>query len=204
MAAILEKPEAKVAGQVVAIHFPKDTPLDDKTLLALSEANPDLQLERNAQGELIVMSPAGGKSSRRNAELVFQLMAWAKKDGTSTVFDSSGGFSLPNGAVRVPDACWVSNEQLAKLSEEELEAYPPLCPEFVIELRSSSDTLRSLREKMAEYIANGTQLGWLLDAKSKNVYVYTPDGVTLLETPDKLEGTGTLEGFVPNLLEVWS
>jgi Uma2 family endonuclease len=182
MAAILEKPEIKP----VELLFPKELPLDDKTLLALSLANPDLQLERNAEGELIVMSPAGGKSSRRNAALVAQLFVWAKKDGTGTVFDSSGGFSLPNGAVRAPDACWVSNEQLAKLTDEELEAFPPLCPEFVIELRSATDPLKTLQEKMKEYLANGTKLGWLLDAKTKNVYVYTPEGVTLLEAPEKL------------------
>jgi Uma2 family endonuclease len=198
MAAILEKSEIKP----VELLFPKELPLDDKTLLALSLANPDLQLERNAKGELIVMSPAGGKSSRRNAELVYQLMAWAKKDGTDTVFDSSGGFSLSNGAVRAPDACWVSNEQLAKLTDEELEAFPPLCPEFVIELRSATDPLKTLQEKMKEYIANGTILGWLLDAKTQNVYVYTPDGVTLLEAPEKVKGTGRLESFELDLLEV--
>jgi Uma2 family endonuclease len=199
MAAILEKPEIKP----VELLFPKELPLDDKTLLALSLANPDLQLERNAEGELIVMSPAGGKSSRRNAALVAQLFVWAKKDGTGTVFDSSGGFSLPNGAVRAPDACWVSNEQLAKLTDEELEAYPPLCPEFVIELRSATDPLKTLQEKMKEYIANGTNLGWLLDAKTKNVYVYTAEGVTMLEASEKLEATGKLQGFVLDLLEVW-
>jgi Uma2 family endonuclease len=199
MAAILEKNEAKPA----TLLFPKELPLDDKALLALSLANPDLRLERNAKGELIVMSPAGGKSSRRNAEIVFQLKAWAKEDKTGTVFDSSGGFSLPNGAVRAPDACWVSNEQLAKLTDEELEAYPPLCPEFVIELRSATDTLKSLQEKMLEYIENGTKLGWLLDAKTKNVYVYTPDGVTLLEAPEKVKGTGRTQSFELDLLEVW-
>jgi Uma2 family endonuclease len=199
MAAILEKPETKP----VTLLFPEEKPLDNDTLLSLSSANPDLRLERNAQGELIVMSPAGGKSSRRNAEIVFQLKAWAKEDKTGTVFDSSGGFSLPNGAVRAPDACWVSNEQLAKLTDEELEAFPPLCPEFIVELRSASDSLKSLQEKMEEYIANGTQLGWLLDAKTKNVYVYTPDGVTLLEAPEKVRGTGKLESFELDLLEVW-
>lgn len=199
MAAILEKPETKP----VELLFPKELPLDNKTLLALSLANPDLQLERNAQGELIVMSPTGGKSSRRNAELVYQLTAWAKKDRTGAVFDSSGGFSLPNGAVRAPDACWVSNEQLAKLTDEELEAFPPLCPEFVIELRSATDGLKTLQEKMKEYIANGTKLGWLLDAKTKNVYVYTLEGVTMLEAPEKVAATGNLQGFVLDLLEVW-
>jgi Uma2 family endonuclease len=199
MAAILEKPEIKPTK----VFFPEELPLDDKALLTLSLANPGLQLERNAQGELIVMSPAGGKSSLRNAELVYQLKVWAKKDKTGTVFDSSGGFSLPNGAVRAPDACWVSNEQIAKLTDEELEAFPPLCPEFVIELRSATDTLKSLQEKMGEYIANGTKLGWLLDAKTKNVYVYTPEGVTVLEAPEKIEATGKLQGFVLDLLEVW-
>jgi Uma2 family endonuclease len=199
MATILEKPEVKP----VELLFPQELPLDDKTLLALSLANPDLQLERNAKGELIVMSPAGGKSSRRNAALVAQLFVWAKQDGKGTVFDSSGGFSLPNGAVRAPDACWVSNEQLAKLTDEELEAFPPLCPEFVIELRSATDPLKTLQEKMKEYITNGTKLGWLLDAKTKNVYVYTPEGVTMLEAPEKVGATGKLRGFVLELLEVW-
>jgi Uma2 family endonuclease len=110
---------------------------------------------------------------------------------------------LPNGAVRAPDACWVSNEQLAKLTDEELEAFPPLCPEFVIELRSATDGLKTLQEKMLEYIANGTQLGWLLDTRSKNVYVYTPDGATLLEAPEKVKGAGRLEGSELDLLEVW-
>jgi Uma2 family endonuclease len=199
MAAILEKPEVKP----IKLLFPKELPLNDKALLALSLANPDLRLERNAQGELIVMPPADGRSSSQNAVIIFQLVAWSKKNGTGTVFDSSGGFSLPNGAVRAPDACWVSNEQLAKLSDEELEAFLPLCPEFVVELRSASDSLKSLQEKMEEYIANGTQLGWLLDAKTKNVYVYTPDGVTLLEAPEKVKGTGKLESFELDLLEVW-
>jgi Uma2 family endonuclease len=199
MAAILEKSEIKP----VELLFPKELPLDDKTLLALSLANPDLQLERNAKGELIVMSPAGGKSSRRNAELVYQLMAWAKKDGTGTVFDSSGGFSLSNGAVRAPDACWVSNEQLAKLTDEELEAFPPLCPEFVIELRSATDPLKSLQKKMLEYMQNGAELGWLVELGEKKVYVYTAEGVSVLENPEKVKGMGKVEGFELDLLEVW-
>lgn len=201
MNTVLEKPEEKVVSGFITLRL--DRTLDDDTLLALSAANRDLQLERNAKGELIVMSPAGGKSSRRNAEIVYQLKAWAKKDQTGTVFDSSGGFSLPNGAVRAPDACWVSNEQLAKLTDEELEAFPPLSPEFVIELRSASDPLKTLQEKMLEYVANGTQLGWLIDAKTKNVYVYTLEGVTLLEAPDKVKGIGRLESFELDLLEVW-
>jgi Uma2 family endonuclease len=199
MAAILEKPEIKP----VELLFPKELPQDDKALLALSLANPDLQLERNAKGELIIMPPTGGKSSSQNAVITFQLVAWSKKNCTGTVFDSSGGFSLPNGAVRAPDACWVSNEQLAKLSEEELEAFPPLCPDFVIELRSATDPLKTLQEKMKEYVANGTKLGWLLDARTKNVYVYTPEGVTMLEAPGKVEATGKLLGFALDLLEVW-
>ena len=149
------------------------------------------------------MSPTGGKSSWRNAEITFQLKTWAKKNKKGVVFDSSGGFSLPNGAVRSPDACWVSNEQLSKLSDEELEAYPPLCPEFVIELRSATDKLKDLQEKMKEYIANGSKLGWLLDAKNKNVYVYTSEGMTKLENPETLEATGNLQGFVLEMLEVW-
>ncbi len=198
---VLEK--SRPENHKTTLNFPADNPLDNQTLLALSSANPDLRLERNPQGELIVMSPTGGKSSRRNAALVAQLYTWAKKDKTGTVFDSSGGFSLPNGAVRSPDACWVSHEQLSKLGDEELEAYPPLCPEFVIELRSATDSLKELQEKMEEYIANGSKLGWLIDAKNKNVYVYTPEGMTKLENPEMLEATGNLQGFVLEMLEVW-
>jgi Uma2 family endonuclease len=203
MAVVLEKFETNPAGHVVTLQVPKEIVLDNKTLLALSAANPDLRLERNSQGELIVMSPTGGKSSRRNAALVAKLFIWAENDGQGTVFDSSGGFSLPNGAVRAPDACWVSNEQLAKLTDEELEAFPPLCPEFVIELRSASDSLKTLQEKMLEYMSNGTRLGWLIDAKQRHVYVYTPEGVNVLEHPEKVEATGKLQGFVLDLLEVW-
>lgn len=173
-------------------------------LLEISSLNGDLRLELTAAGDLIVMTPAGGWSSKRNLELAIQLGTWTKRDGTGTAFDSSGGFVLPNGAIRSPDASWVENSRLEDLSAEEREKYLPLCPDFVIELRSPSDGLSAAQEKMREYIENGAKLGWLLDPVRKRVYAYRPgEPVRVLEDPEQLSGEPVLAGFVLELREVW-
>ncbi len=201
MAVVLEKPEEKATSSFITLRL--DRVLDDDTLLALSAANGDLQLERNAQGELIVMAPSGTEVGEQDAEVLIQLGIWAKQDGKGKAFGSSAGFRLPNTAVRAPDACWVSHEKLASISKEEYRKFAPLCPEFVIELMSPSDSLKDAQDKMLEYIANGAELGWLLDPAEKRVYVYTSESMNLLENPDKVAGIGKLEGFVLDLLEVW-
>jgi len=184
-----------------AIHLPFK--LSDDELLELSALNPDVRLELSAQGDLIVMPPAGGGTGDRNAEITMQLRQWSKKDGTGKSFDSSTGFYLPNGALRSPDAAWVSNKQLSRLTPVQLEKYLPLCPEFVIELLSPSDSLAVAQRKMREYIENGAKLGWLIDLGERNVHIYTSEGVEEPESPQTLKGDPILVGFTLDLNEIW-
>jgi len=168
------------------------------------QINRDLRIERNAQGEVILMPPAGGGTGQRNAELTMQLRLWAKQDGEGTTFDSSTGYRLPNGAVRSPDASWVRHARLNALSPEQREKFLPLCPDFVIELRSPTDRLSALQEKMQEYLDNGARLGWLIDPAQRRVYVYRPQApVQTLEDPEAISGDPVLAGFALNLREVW-
>ena len=150
------------------------------------------------------MPPTGGTTGWRNAKLTQRLTSWAEADGTGLTFDSSTVFALPNGARRSPDAAWVLRERWEVLTEEEQERFPPLCPDFVIELRSRTDSLPALQDKMLEYIANGARLGLLLDPETRRVYIYRPGGaVETLENPATISGDPVLPGFVLNLLEIW-
>ena len=168
------------------------------------QINRDLRIERNAQGGVIIMPPAGGETGQRNAELTMQLRLWAKQDGEGTTFDSSTGYRLPNGAVRSPDASWVRHSRLNALSPDQREKFLPLCPEFVIELRSPTDSLSVLREKMQEYLDNGAQLGWLIDPAQRRVTVYRPQAsVQTLDNPETVVGDPVLAGFALNLREIW-
>lgn len=178
--------------------------LSDAELLELCRRNPELRIERTTEGDLIVMSPVGGESSRRNARLIAALVSWADSDQTGEVYDSSGGFILPDGAMRAPDAAWVRKSRLAALSAVEREGFLPLCPDFVIELRSPSDALDDLRAKMEAYLANGARLGWLLDPQQRRAYVYRAgEEVELLENPRVLSGAPELPGFVLDLEPIW-
>lgn len=169
-----------------------------------AQLNRDLRLELDAQGELIVMPPTGGQTGDRNAELTMQLRQWAKRDGTGTTFDSSTGFRLPNKAVRSPDAAWVTREELDKLTSKQRQKFIPLCPPFVIELRSPTDKLSIVQAKMREYIANGAQLGWLIDPQQRRVYIYRPDApVEELNQPETISGESVLSGFTLDLREIW-
>ncbi len=190
-----------VPDKPFAIHLPFR--LSDDELLALASLNPEVRLEVSARGDLIVMPPAGGATGDRNAEITMQLRLWAKQDGTGKSFDSSTGFRLPNGALRSPDASWVSREQLEPLSPEQREKFLPLCPTIVVELLSPSDSLNVAKEKMQEYLENGAKLGWLIDANTKRVYVYTPEGIKDLEAPDTLSAEPVLAGFKLELSEIW-
>ena len=168
------------------------------------QSNRDLRIERSAEGEIIVMSPAGGYSSFQNAKVVSQLDAWATKDGSGVAFDSSAGFRLPNGAMRSPDAAWVQVSRLQVLSRGEKQRFIPLCPDFVIELASPSDDVAALREKMEEYRAAGVRLGWLILPESRQVEIYTPAEVRNLTSPDAVSGDPVLPGFRLELALVWS
>jgi len=150
------------------------------------------------------MAPAGGASSNRNFNIVVALAAWTQEDGTGVGFDSSAGFQLPDGSVLGPDAAWVRRERLSALSADQRERFLPLAPDFVIEVRSPSDRLSDLQDKMTAYAAAGVRLGWLIDPESRTVQVVRPDEpVTLLTAPGRIAGDPELPGFTLDLAKVW-
>ena len=164
--------------KLVRLHFEfEDEPnkMTPDEFWEFCSQNRKLRAELTKEGEVIIMPPTGFETSDRNAEIITQLRVWAKKDRNGKVTDSNGGFILPNGATYAPDASWTDKKRLEQFSAVELQKFLPLCPDFVIELRSASDSLKDLREKMEEYIENGARLGWLIDPKNKRVYVYRPN-----------------------------
>ncbi|MBI3795493.1 MAG: Uma2 family endonuclease [Deltaproteobacteria bacterium] len=170
----------------------------------LCQENPALRLELTAQQELVIMSPTGSRTGRRNSRLTRHLDTWAEADGSGIAFDSSTMFTLPNGAIRSPDASWVRRERWDALTEDQQERFAPLCPDFVVELRSRTDRLSDLHDKMQEYVDNGARLGWLIDPIDKWVYVYRSDQpVELLDDPATLSGDPVLPGFVLPVRELW-
>lgn len=179
--------------------------LSAEGFLELCQANQDLQLERAATGEVIVMPPTFPWTGKQNSSLTGQLWNWNDQTSLGIAFDSSTGFTLPNGAVRSPDATWVSNERWEALTQsQQQEEFSPLSPDFVVELRSSSDSMEKLREKMREYIDNRVRLGWLIDPKTKQVEIYRQgQEVEVLQYPTNLSGEDVLPGFVLNLNKVW-
>lgn len=174
--------------------------------LALAVANRELRLERTAKGHLIVNPPTGGETGHRNFSIIGQLSGWFEANDTLGIgFDSSTGFELPNGAHRSPDATWVRQARWAALSPAQRAGFVPLCPDFVIELRSKTDQLKTLRAKMQEYLDNGAQLGWLIDPTNKRVEIYRPgQGVEGLERPMTLSGEAVLPRFTLNLKRIWA
>ncbi len=165
----------------------------------LCRENRDIRLELTAKGELIVMPPTGWESGRRNSNLNLDLGLWNRQTGLGVLFDSSTGFILPNGAIRSPDAAWVASERLTALNPDP-EGFLPLAPDFVIELRSASDRLKPLQDKMQEYIDNGVRLGWLLNPKDRTVEIYRiGKGIEVLHSPIEVSGEDVLPGFVLSL-----
>ncbi|MBD2296112.1 Uma2 family endonuclease [Anabaena sphaerica FACHB-251] len=178
--------------------------MTDDQFFDFCQLNRDYRIERNAVGDLLIMSPTGSETDERNFDLIGQLWIWTKKDGTGVGFGSSGGFTLPNGAVRSPDAAWIKRTNWEAIPAEQRKKFAPICPEFVIELRSETDNLKTLQEKMEEYINNGTQLGWLIDRKQRKVFIYRPHtAVEELNNPQTLSGEDLLPGFVLDLSQVW-
>ncbi len=181
-----------------------DLQLTDEQFFQLCQDNRDLRFERNAKEDLIIMSPAGGETSNRNAGITAQIWLWNEQNKLGKVFDSSGGFKLPNGANRSPDASWIPIEKWHALNFQEQQKFLPLCPDFVIELRSPSDSLKSLQDKMKEYLDNGTRLGWLIDCQARKVEIYRQGkDVEVLQSPDVLSGEITLPDFILNLETIW-
>ncbi|MEH2278593.1 MAG: Uma2 family endonuclease [Nostoc sp.] len=178
--------------------------LTDEQFFNLCQANRDLRFERTATGELIIMPPTGGETGNRNGRFNQQLFNWSDQDGTGIAFDSSTGFKLPNGADRSPDASWLRLERWNALTGEQQIKFIPLCPDFVVELLSPSDSLKVAQEKMREYIDNGVRLGWLINRKSRQVEIYRQDQeVEVLESPVTLSGEDVLQGFILNLEPIW-
>ncbi|MGK7901579.1 MAG: Uma2 family endonuclease [Hormoscilla sp.] len=170
--------------------------LSDRQFELLCEANRDWQLERTAKGELVIMSPVGGISGNREADLITDLNLWNRQSQLGVVFSSSTIFRLPNGGDRSPDAAWVSLARWQALRPEKQEKFPPICPDFVIELRSRTDAIGPLQDKMLEYLNNGLRLGWLIDPQGQQVEIYRPDrAVEILSLPATLSGEAVLPGF---------
>ena len=168
------------------------------------DANPELRVEMTAQGEVIVMPPAHTRTGYQNGEIFRQVSNWALADGRGVAFDSSTGYDLPNGANRAPDVSWVLKSRIAELTPEERFDYYPLCPDFVIELRSKSDRLSTLQAKMREYLANGARLGWLVDPLERSVHVYRAGALPqVLTEPAAITGDPELPGLIVDLTTIW-
>jgi Uma2 family endonuclease len=178
--------------------------MTDDQFFEFCQLNRDLRIERSTKGELIIMSPTGSETGNRNFDFIVQLGIWARQDGTGIGFDSSAGFTLPNGATRSPNAAWIKLERWNALPPEQRVKFAPICPDFVVELRSPSDNLQPLEDKLQEYIANGASLGWLIDRKNRKVYLYRPQQeVECLDNPSTLSGDPVLSGFVLDLSKIW-
>ena len=180
--------------------------MDDDMIAEFSALNDSLRVERTAEGEIILMPPTHGDTGYRNADLNADLTIWARGNGSGRCYDSSTGFKLPNGALRSPDASWISDSRLEALTTEERSGFYSICPDFVIELRSSSDSLSMLQDKMQEYMDNGARLGWLIDPMSspKRVHIYRPQvEARVLDEPDEISGDPELPGFTLNLRRIW-
>ena len=186
------------------LQFEPAIEMTDAQFARFCALNRDLRIERTSEGYVMIMMPTGGGTGKWNARLVIDLGNWALRDGSGDVFDSSTGFRLPNGATRSPDVSWVRKERLAALTPEEQKSFLPLCPDFVIELRSSTDRLPYVQDKMEEYLATGARLGWLLDPLEKKLHVYAPGtDVQVLDEPDAVSGDPVLPGFTLDLRPFW-
>ena len=177
--------------------------ITDEQFWQLCQRNREYRFEANSQGDLIIMSPTGSDTGRRNSEIIVQLGVWNKLAKSGIVFDSSTGFILPNGAKRSPDASWVELSRWNSLTVDEQEKFAPICPDLVVELRSKTDALKPLQAKMSEYIANGAKLGWLIDRQNQQVEVYRVNQqVEIVQSPNSLSGEEVLANFTLDLGEI--
>lgn len=203
MTSLRIKSEAKPLTVDVSSLMPQ-AKMTDAQFYAFCLANRELRIERSAEGEVIVMSPAFSDTGNRNFKIAQQVGNWADEDGTGEVFDSSAGFTLSNGAMRSPDVAWIALERWTALSEQEQASFAPICPDFVVELRSSSDTLKSGQEKLEEYIENGARLGVLIDRKNRTVHVYRPGMVPdILDNPDQVSCEPEMPGLTIEMAKIW-
>lgn len=178
--------------------------MTDEQFFAFCQQNRDYRIERNATGEITIMPPTGSETGNRNFDLIVQLGIWTRQNGTGIGFDSSAGFTLPNGAMKSSEAAWIKLEKWHTLTPEQQQKFAPICPDFIIELRSPSDNLQPLKDKLQEYIDNGVSLGWLIDRKNRKVYIYRPNSeVECLDNPTTLSGESIFPEFVLQLSTIW-
>ena len=187
------------------LHFPSSVQMTDDQFFDFCQENRDLRIERNRFGEISIMSPAGSETGNREFNIAGQLYVWSEQDGTGICFSSSTGFKLSTGAERSPDASWIKLERWNQLTPKQQKKFAPICPDFVIELRSASDNLQPLKDKMQEYMQEpGIQLGLLIDRKNRQVYIYRPgQSEECLENPDTVNCEPVLSGFVLNMGKIW-
>jgi len=185
-----------------AVLQPAATPLSDAQFLALCSQYPDFRIETTAEGDILIMPPAHPRTGQRNAAITHQLFAWNERDGRGEAFDSSAGFFLKNGARRSPDSAWISRERLRGVADDAAMWF--VTPEFVIELKSASDRLETLRAKMREWTSNGVLLTWLINPETRTVEIYRADGSTeLLAACSEVTGEGQVQEFVLQLGRIW-
>lgn len=177
--------------------------LTDDEFFDFCQRNADWRIEMSKDGEMILMMPVGAEGGHRNYNLTVEFGIWAKADGAGVGFDSSTGFTLPNGAKRSPDLAWILRERWEAIPKKLRKKFPPICPDFIVELRSESDSLELLKGKMEEYLENGAQLGWLIDPLEKRVYVYQPAArVKVLNNPKTISGEPLLRGLKLDLKDI--
>jgi Uma2 family endonuclease len=188
----------------MTVNLPFISQMTSEQFYEFCLANRDLRIERTATGEVVIMAPAFSDIGNRNFKVALQLGNWAEKDGTGESFDSSTGFTLPNGATRSPDASWIKSERWNALTDKQKASFAPICPDFVIELRSASDRLSTLQDKMQECIDNGAILGFLIDRKARTVHLYRPQQAPqVLENPTEVQGDPELLGFILTMGKIW-
>lgn len=192
-------------SQEIVLRMPPELQMTDDQFFEFCQINRDLRIERNQFGELTIMPPTGSETGNREFNILGQLWFWSEEDGTGIAFSPSTGFKLSTGAERSPDASWIKLERWNALSSQQQQKFAPICPDFIIELRSASDNLKPLQEKMEEYMREpGVQLGWLIDRKHRKVYIYRPgQAVEYLDNPDTVSGDPVLTGFTLNMSKVW-
>lgn len=189
---------------LLVLHFPKSMQFNEAQFFDFCVENRELHIERTVQGDFEIMSPTGGITGNRNLMLAAQLYNWAIKDNTGVGFDSSTGFVLPNGAIRSPDISWVKKSRLTQLTLEQKRRFLPLCPDFIIELRSPTDSLKTLQAKMNEYMDNGASLGWLINPQHQQVFIFqAKKDIVILDNPEFLMANELLSGFKLVMQNFW-
>jgi Uma2 family endonuclease len=190
--------------ETLTVHMPSSTQLTDDQFYDLCRANAELRIERTTKGELIFMPPTGGETGKRNAKLTARFVIWNEEANLGEVFDSSTCFKLPSGADRSPDVAWVKQERWDALTSEQKEKFPPIAPDFMLELMSPTDNLETVQAKMREYLENGVKLGWLINPKRQQVEIYRPNqSPEILHSPPILSGEAILPNFILDLQRFW-